>query len=63
MGVCSIHLHIFSNSWCSFGGGVNDEGIFTREMAWKFEFLKCYVFVKTDINHIHDQIYFVVVSA
>ena len=31
MGVCSISLHMFSNSWCSFGGGVNDEGIFTRE--------------------------------
>ena len=24
MGVCSICLHIFSNSWCSFGGGVNE---------------------------------------
>ena len=40
MGVCSICLHIFSNSWRSFGGGVNDEGNFTREMSRKFEILK-----------------------
>ena len=40
MRVCSICLHMFSNSSCSFGGGVDDEGIFTREVSWKFEFLK-----------------------
>ena len=27
MGLCSISLQMFSNSWCSFGGGVNDEGV------------------------------------
>ena len=30
MGVWSICLHMFFNSSCSFGQGVNDEGIFTR---------------------------------
>ena len=42
IGVCSICLHMFSNSWRSFAGGVNDEGIFTRKTSWKFEFLKDY---------------------
>ena len=43
MGMCSICLHMFSNSWGSFGGWVNDESIFTRETSEKFEFLKWYV--------------------
>ena len=43
MGVCSICLHMFSDSWCLFGPGLNDEGIFTRETSWKSEFLKSYV--------------------
>ena len=42
VGMCSICLHMFSNSWCSFGGGVNDKGIFAKETSWKFEFLKGY---------------------
>ena len=40
MGVCSICLHMISNSWYSFGGEVNGDVIFTRETSWKFEFLK-----------------------
>ena len=43
MGVGSICLHMFSNSSRSFGGGVNDEGIFTRETSWKFEFQNWYI--------------------
>ena len=42
MEVCSVCLHMFSNSWYSFGGVVNDEGIFTRETSWKFEILNFY---------------------
>ena len=31
IGVCSICLHMFYNYWCSYGKGVNDEDIVTRE--------------------------------
>ena len=39
IGVCSICLNMFYNCWCSYGKGVNDEGIVTREAYWKFEFI------------------------
>ena len=46
MGVCSISFHIFSNSWSSFCGGVNEEGIYTMETSWKLLFLKWYANIR-----------------